>query len=50
MLAPFIDNLSEYGFVLQNFWNNADGGGGQEHSDLSTLGSLLHLTTSGGAA
>lgn len=25
MLAPFINNLSEYGFVLQNFWNNANG-------------------------
>lgn len=24
MLAPFISNLSEYGFVLQNFWNNAN--------------------------
>jgi nicotinamidase-related amidase len=24
MLAPFIENLSEYGFVLQNFWNNAN--------------------------
>ncbi len=24
MLAPFINNLSEYGFVLQNFWNNAN--------------------------
>ena len=24
MLAPFIKNLSEYGFVLQNFWNNAN--------------------------
>lgn len=24
MLAPFIHNLSEYGFVLQNFWNNAN--------------------------
>lgn len=24
MLAPFIQNLSEYGFVLQNFWNNAN--------------------------
>lgn len=23
MLAPFVQNLSEYGFVLQNFWNNA---------------------------
>lgn len=23
MLAPFTQNLSEYGFVLQNFWNNA---------------------------
>jgi nicotinamidase-related amidase len=23
MLAPFNQNLSEYGFVLQNFWNNA---------------------------
>lgn len=23
MLAPFNHNLSEYGFVLQNFWNNA---------------------------
>ena len=25
MLAPFIKNLSEYGFVLQNFWNNVNG-------------------------
>ena len=25
MLKPFTDNLSEYGFVLQNFWNNANG-------------------------
>jgi nicotinamidase-related amidase len=24
MLGPFIQNLSEYGFVLQNFWNNAN--------------------------
>ena len=24
MLEPFIHNLSEYGFVLQNFWNNAN--------------------------
>jgi len=24
MLAPFVQNLSEYGFVLQNFWNNAN--------------------------
>lgn len=24
MLAPFTNNLSEYGFVLQNFWNNAN--------------------------
>ncbi len=24
MLAPFQHNLSEYGFVLQNFWNNAN--------------------------
>lgn len=24
MLAPFTHNLSEYGFVLQNFWNNAN--------------------------
>lgn len=24
MLAPFIHNLPEYGFVLQNFWNNAN--------------------------
>jgi hypothetical protein len=24
MLAPFNNNLSEYGFVLQNFWNNAN--------------------------
>jgi hypothetical protein len=24
MLAPFIQNLSEYGFVLENFWNNAN--------------------------
>ena len=24
MLAPFVENLSEYGFVLQNFWNNAN--------------------------
>lgn len=23
MLAPFNHNLSKYGFVLQNFWNNA---------------------------
>lgn len=25
MLAPFIQNLPEYGFVLQNFWNNVNG-------------------------
>ncbi len=25
MLEPFNQNLSEYGFVLQNFWNNANG-------------------------
>jgi hypothetical protein len=25
MLEPFNKNLSEYGFVLQNFWNNANG-------------------------
>ena len=25
MLTPFTQNLSEYGFVLQNFWNNANG-------------------------
>ncbi|AMU04706.1 isochorismatase (plasmid) [Burkholderia cenocepacia] len=24
MLAPFVENLPEYGFVLQNFWNNAN--------------------------
>jgi hypothetical protein len=24
MLAPFNHNLSEYGFVTQNFWNNAN--------------------------
>lgn len=24
MLAPFLDNLPEYGFVTQNFWNNAN--------------------------
>ena len=24
MIAPFNQNLSEYGFVLQNFWNNAN--------------------------
>lgn len=24
MLGPFNHNLSEYGFVLQNFWNNAN--------------------------
>jgi nicotinamidase-related amidase len=24
MLVPFIQNLPEYGFVLQNFWNNAN--------------------------
>jgi nicotinamidase-related amidase len=24
MLAPFLQNLPEYGFVLQNFWNNAN--------------------------
>jgi nicotinamidase-related amidase len=24
MLEPFIHNLPEYGFVLQNFWNNAN--------------------------
>lgn len=24
MLAPFTNNMSEYGFVLQNFWNNAN--------------------------
>ena len=24
MLSPFTQNLSEYGFVAQNFWNNAN--------------------------
>lgn len=24
MLVPFQENLSEYGFVLANFWNNAN--------------------------
>ncbi|MGF1569210.1 MAG: hypothetical protein ACFCVD_14265 [Nodosilinea sp.] len=24
-LPPFTQNLSEYGFVLQNFWNNPNG-------------------------
>jgi hypothetical protein len=24
MLAPFIQNLPEYAFVVQNFWNNAN--------------------------
>jgi hypothetical protein len=24
MFAPFNENLSEYGFVIQNFWNNAN--------------------------
>ncbi|VWB44150.1 isochorismatase family protein [Burkholderia lata] len=24
MLAPFVHNLPEYGFVLQNYWNNAN--------------------------
>lgn len=24
MLAPFIQNLPEYRFVMQNFWNNAN--------------------------
>lgn len=24
MLTPFKQNLSEYGFVLDNFWNNAN--------------------------
>ena len=30
MLAPFIENLSEYGFVLQNFWNNSKRTRGRE--------------------
>lgn len=25
MLAPFVENLPEYGWVVQNFWNNANG-------------------------
>lgn len=25
MLDPFTNNLPEYGFVLENFWNNANG-------------------------
>ena len=25
MLEPFFQNLSEYGFVTQNFWNNVGG-------------------------
>lgn len=25
MLEPFNQNLSEYGYVLQNFWNNYGG-------------------------
>ena len=25
MLEPFVRNLPEYGFVIQNFWNNANG-------------------------
>ena len=24
MLAPLVQNQPEYGFVLQNFWNNAN--------------------------
>jgi hypothetical protein len=24
MLSPFVQNLPEYGFVLQNFWNSAN--------------------------
>lgn len=24
MLPPFINGLPEYGWVLQNYWNNAD--------------------------
>jgi hypothetical protein len=24
MLAPFIQNLPEYGFVMQNFWNDSN--------------------------
>ena len=24
MLAPFLQNLPEYGFIVQNFWNNAN--------------------------
>ncbi len=24
MFEPFIDNLPEYGFVVQGFWNNAN--------------------------
>ncbi len=24
MLAPFNQNLPEYGFVIENFWNNAN--------------------------
>ena len=25
MFEPFVDNLPEYGFLIQNFWNNVDG-------------------------
>ena len=25
MLAPFVKDLPEYGWVVQNFWNNANG-------------------------
>ncbi|WGG53618.1 isochorismatase family protein [Rugamonas sp. DEMB1] len=25
MLEPFVNGLPEYGWVVQNFWNNADG-------------------------
>jgi len=24
MIAPFVENLSEYGFIVQSFWNNAN--------------------------
>lgn len=27
MLVPFVEHLPEYGFVVQNFWNNANGAG-----------------------
>jgi hypothetical protein len=35
MFAPFNQNLSEYGFLMQNFWNNAN-----QHVLRNTFGAM----------